>query len=228
MKRKILQVCHITKTYGKRTVLDDLNMTLYEGDIYELSGSSGAGKTTLIHMAAGLVYPSDGCLFLFGSRDLVRQRRHVGTVTTPPALYPYMTARENLMVQCKLIPVTNAADHIRTVLMMTGLGETGQTKVRAFSTGMKQKLTIAIALLHFPRLLLLDEPVNGLDADGIREIHDLILRLNRTYHITVLISGHVPGELAGLATRRGILHNGKLSEELPEERTCLHAEFSAK
>lgn len=217
MKKKILQASHVTKRYGNQTVIDDLNMTLFEGDIYGLIGKNGAGKTTLIRIIAGLARPTDGCLFLFGSRDLTSQRSHIGTVIGPPALYPNMTARENLLVQCKLLGITNAADHIRTVLMMTGLEENGKKKAGIFSSGMKQKLAIAIAMLNFPRLLILDEPANGLDPEGIRDVRELILKLNRKYNITVLISSHMLGELSRIATRFSIMQEGKLLDEFTEE-----------
>ena len=217
MKKRILQVSHLTKKYGKYTAVDGLNMTLFEGDIYGLTGKNGAGKSTLIHMIAGLARPTDGCIFLFGSRDLTPLRSNLGTVTMPPALYPNMTARENLTVQCKLLHITDTDDHIHTVLLMTGLMETGQKKVKNFSSGMKQRLAVAAALLNFPKLLILDEPTGALDTEGIRDIRELILRLNQKYNITVLISSQRPEELSGMATRYGIMHNGKLLVECTEK-----------
>ncbi|HBA63601.1 MAG TPA: lantibiotic ABC transporter ATP-binding protein [Lachnospiraceae bacterium] len=215
--KKILQVNHVTKTYGSQTAVNDLSLTLYEGDIYGFIGKNGAGKTTLIRMIAGLAKPTDGCILLFGSQDLAAQRSNLGTVIESPALYPNMTAYENMMVQCKLMDLSDANEHIKTVLTMTGLQNTGKKKARNFSLGMKQRLAIAIALLSFPKLLILDEPTNGLDPEGIREIRELILKLNQKYHITVLISSHILGELSKFATRYGIIHEGTLLEEFTEK-----------
>ncbi len=210
----ILRTNHLTKRYGHRTVLSDLSMTIYEGDIYGLIGKNGAGKTTLIRMAAGLASPSDGSILLFGKPDLLQGRKEIGTVIESPALYPGMTARENLITQCKLQDADPA--QIESILSLVGLGDTGAKKAKHFSLGMRQRLAIAVSLIGNPRLLLLDEPTNGLDPEGIREIRNLILKLNKERHITVLISSHILGELSKLATRYGILHHGVLLEEFTE------------
>lgn len=210
----ILRTNHLTKRYGHLTVLNDLSMTIYEGDIYGLIGKNGAGKTTLIRMAAGLAAPSDGNILLFGKPDLLQGRKEIGTVIESPALYPGMTARENLITQCRLQNADPA--QIDSILSLVGLEDTGRKKAKHFSLGMRQRLAIALSLIGNPKLLFLDEPTNGLDPEGIREIRNLILKLNKERQITVLISSHILGELSKLATRYGILHHGVLLEEFTE------------
>lgn len=210
----ILRTNHLTKHYGQNTVLSDLSMTIYEGDIYGLIGKNGAGKTTLIRIAAGLAAPSSGNVLLFGKPDLLPGRKDIGTVIESPALYPGMTARENLTAQCMLMNADPS--QIDSILTLVGLEDTGTKKARHFSLGMRQRLAIALSLVGSPKLLFLDEPTNGLDPEGIREIRELILKLNRDRHITVLISSHILGELSKFATRYGILHHGVLLEEFTE------------
>lgn len=211
----VLRTNHLTKRYGQHTILDDLSMTIYEGDIYGLIGKNGAGKTTLIRIAAGLAAPSDGNILLFGKPDLLQGRKDIGTVIESPALYPGMTARENLMAQCKLQDADPA--QIDSILTLVGLEDTGTKKARHFSLGMRQRLAIGLSLIGNPRLLFLDEPTNGLDPEGIREIRELIQKLNQEKHITVLISSHILGELSKFVTRYGILHHGVLLEEFTED-----------
>lgn len=211
----ILRTNHLTKRYGHRTVVDNLSMTIHEGDIYGFIGKNGAGKTTLIRMITGLAAPSDGNLLLFGSSNLLEGRKQIGTVIESPALYPGMTARENLITQCKLQGVTDESQ-TDSILTLIGLSDTGKKKVKDFSLGMRQRLAIGLSLVGNPKLLVLDEPINGLDPEGIKEIRDLILKLNHDRNITVLISSHILGELSRLATRYGIIHRGRLIEEFTE------------
>lgn len=211
----ILRTNHLTKRYGHRTVVDNLSMTIHEGDIYGFIGKNGAGKTTLIRMITGLAAPSDGNLLLFGSSNLLEGRKQIGTVIESPALYPGMTARENLITQCKLQGVTDESQ-ADSILTLIGLTDTGKKKVKDFSLGMRQRLAIGLSLVGNPKLLVLDEPINGLDPEGIKEIRDLILKLNHDRNITVLISSHILGELSRLATRYGIIHRGRLIEEFTE------------
>ena len=184
-------------------------------EITIISGFLGAGKTTLIRMITGLAAPSDGNLLLFGSSNLLEGRKQIGTVIESPALYPGMTARENLITQCKLQGVTDESQ-ADSILTLIGLSDTGRKKVKDFSLGMRQRLAIGLSLVGNPKLLVLDEPINGLDPEGIKEIRDLILKLNHDRNITVLISSHILGELSRLATRYGIIHRGRLIEEFTE------------
>lgn len=213
----ILRTNHITKQYGNQAVVDDLSMTIRKGDIYGFIGKNGAGKTTLIRMITGLAKPSDGNMLLFGNSNLLEGRRNIGTVIESPALYSGMTARENLIVQCKLQNVSDFTQ-VDNILTLVGLSETSKKKAKNFSLGMRQRLAIAIALVGNPQLLILDEPTNGLDPEGIKEIRELIVKLNKDRKITVLISSHILGELSKFATRYGIIHHGKLIEEFTEQQ----------
>lgn len=212
----ILRTNHITKRYGHQAVVNNLSMTIHRGDIYGFIGKNGAGKTTLIRMITGLAKPSDGNILLFGSPQLLDGRSKIGTVIESPALYPGMTARQNLIAQCKLqgIADLSQADEI---LQLVGLDDTGRKKAKNFSLGMRQRLAIAIALIGNPEFLILDEPTNGLDPEGIKEIRELIVKLNKERKITVLISSHILGELSKFATRYGIIHHGQLIDEFSEQ-----------
>ena len=216
MEQVILKTNHLTKRYGHRAVVENLSMTIYKGDIYGFIGKNGAGKTTLIRMVTGLAAPSDGSIQLFGSGSLLEGRRRIGTVIEAPAFYPGMTARENIVAFSKLQGLHDFS-HTEDLLELVGLSHTGKKKCRNFSLGMKQRLAIAIALIGDPELLILDEPTNGLDPEGMKEVRDLILKLNQEKGITVLVSSHILGELSKFATRYGIIHHGKLIEEFTEE-----------
>ena len=212
----VLKTSQLTKTYSSKQVVKELSMTIQQGDIYGFIGKNGAGKTTLIRMIAGLATPSSGSIELFGSSDLVKERAKIGTVIESPALFPNMTARENLITQCRIANVKDLRV-VDETLELVGLSNTGKKKAKNFSLGMLQRLAIAIALIGDPEFLILDEPTNGLDPEGIKEIRDLILHLNQKKHITVLISSHILSELSKFATRYGIIHNGSLIEEFTEE-----------
>lgn len=216
MEQVILKTNHLTKRYGHRAVVENLSMTIYKGDIYGFIGKNGAGKTTLIRMVTGLATPSDGSIRLFGSGSLLEGRRRIGTVIEAPAFYPGMTAYENIIAFSKLQGLHDFS-HAEYLLELVGLSHTGKKKCRNFSLGMKQRLAIAIALIGDPELLILDEPTNGLDPEGMKEVRDLILKLNQEKGITVLVSSHILGELSKFATRYGIIHHGKLIDEFTEE-----------
>lgn len=198
-------------------------------------GKNGAGKTTLIRLICGLQEPSSGDFTLYGiqsgSRDMSRARRRMGAVVETPAVYMDMTAEENLKQQYLILGLPSY-DGIPGLLKLVGLEDTGKKKVKNFSMGMKQRLGIAIALAGDPDLLVLDEPVNGLDPQGIVEIRELILKLNRERRITVLISSHILDELSRLATHYGIIDHGRMVKELSAEeldaacRKCIRMEVS--
>lgn len=216
MNDAILQTKHLTKRYGHRAVVDQVSMTIREGDIYGFIGKNGAGKTTFIRMAAGLAAPSSGSIRLFDSSDLQKGRANVGTVIESPAFYPGMTALENLITFAKLHGIHDKK-YLLKLLDLVGLSNVGKKKSKHFSLGMKQRLAIAIALIGDPKLLILDEPTNGLDPEGMKEVRELILKLNQEHLITVLVSSHILGELSKFATKYGIIHHGKLIEEFTEE-----------
>ena len=165
-----------------------------------------------MRMAAGLAAPSAGSMTLFGSADLEKQRVRIGTLIEAPGLYPGMTAQENMETIRRSLGIPDSR-RVRDLLELTGLSDTGRKKTKNFSMGMKQRMGIAIALLRNPDFLILDEPINGLDPAGIKEIRDLLLQLNHEKQITILISSHILGELSKIATHYGIIRNGSLIEE---------------
>lgn len=213
----ILQTNKLTKKYKNFWALKGLSMHVPQGSIYGLVGRNGAGKTTLIRLVCGLQKPTKGGYILYGVKDTDRRiskaRRRMGAVVETPAIYMDMTAEDNLKQQC-LILGTPSYDSIPEILELVGLSNTGNKKARNFSLGMKQRLGIAVALMGNPDFLVLDEPINGLDPQGIIEIRELILKLNREYQITVLISSHILDELARLATHYGFVDDGRIVKEI--------------
>lgn len=208
----VLKTAGLTKQYGGNKAVNQVSMHVEKGSIYGFIGKNGAGKTTFMRMVAGLAAPTSGEIELFGSRELEKQRTRMGCLIEEPGLYGAMTARENLeFVRISLgIP---EKDSVGRMLDFMGLGDTGRKKVRNFSMGMKQRLGIGVALFRNPDFLILDEPINGLDPEGIKEVRDLLLRLNREKKITILISSHILGELSKVATHYGIIRDGELAEE---------------
>ena len=213
----VLQTDSLTKKYKHFQALNGLTMNVPKGAIYGFVGKNGAGKTTLIRLICGLQEPTSGDYTLYGirndSKDIIKSRRRMGAVVETAAVYMDMTAEENLKYQYLLmgIPSNNG---IPELLRLVGLENTGKKKAGNFSLGMKQRLGIAIALAGDPDFLVLDEPVNGLDPQGIVEIRELILRLNREQQITILISSHILDELSRLATHYGIIDSGRMVKEL--------------
>lgn len=212
----VLQTQGLTKLFGNKTAVNKVSMNVKKGDIYGLIGRNGAGKTTLIRLVSGLAKPNEGNIKLFESSELELNRRRTGTMIENPAVYPYMTARQNLVYYCLLLGI-NPDEVIDSMLELVGLSDTGKKKAKNFSLGMKQRLAIAIALLGNPEFLLLDEPINGLDPSGIKEIRELILKLNRENNITILISSHILGELSKIANRYGVINNGIMVDEFTNE-----------
>ena len=186
MSEYILETSGLTKTYGRKKAVDNVDLKIRKGDIYGFVGRNGAGKTTVIKLIAGLAAPREGVITLFDGK-LSEGRKKLGVVIENPAYYPYMTARQNMEVQALMKGVKDNLI-IGEILEKVGLSDTGKKKVKNFSLGMKQRLGIALALIGEPEFLVLDEPINGLDPMGIREIRDLIVSLSRDSGITVLIS----------------------------------------
>ena len=222
----VLQTDALTKIYGHSKAVDAVSMHVKKGSIYGFIGRNGAGKTTFMRMAAGLAAPDAGSMTLFHSKDLEKQRIRIGTLIESPGIYPGMTAWENIEVLRRSLGITDRS-RPDELLAVTGLSGTGNKKARNFSMGMKQRLGIAIALLRSPDFLILDEPINGLDPAGIKEVRDLLLQLNREKQMTILISSHILGELSKIATDYGIIRNGALIEEFDSKelqqrcRRCL-------
>ncbi|MFT4146555.1 MAG: ATP-binding cassette domain-containing protein [Mobilitalea sp.] len=225
----VLQTNGLTKMFGSKAAINNINLNVKKGDIYGFIGRNGAGKTTLIRLASGLAKPSSGSIRLFESDDLDKQRRRTGTMIENPAVFPNLTAKQNLEYYCLLLGL-DSKNTLNDMLGLVGLGDTGRKKAKNFSLGMKQRLAIAIALLGNPEFLMLDEPINGLDPTGIKEIRDLVLTLNRERDITILISSHILGELSKMATRYGVINNGIMVDEFTNkdlEKRCV-AELEIK
>lgn len=208
----VLETKGLTKTYGEATVVNGVNMHVRKGDIYGFIGKNGAGKTTLMKMVCGLTKPSSGEFSLFGTKNPDEGRKKIGSLIENPALFPHMTVKENLAYYGKL---KNASEQKMSDLMeLVGLKDSAMQKKSAnLSLGMKQRLSIAIALLNDPEFLILDEPINGLDPEGIVEIRKLLVKLNQERGITILISSHILGELEKMVTRYGVIRDGELIRE---------------
>ena len=216
----ILKTHNITKKYGDQLSVNNVNMTIRKGDIYGFIGRNGAGKTTLIRLITGLVKPTSGEVELFGksNENAVNEgRAYIGSLIENPTFYKNMTAKENLEVSRLVRNIPNK-ENIDQVLELVGLEDVGKKKVKNFSLGMRQRLGIANALLGNPRLLILDEPINGLDPIGIVEIREVLKNINKEKNMTILISSHILGELSELATTYGIISEGILIEEITSEK----------
>lgn len=232
----VLETNALTKQYKNFTALNGLTMHIPKGSIYGFVGRNGAGKTTLIRLICGLQEPDSGSYRIYGIKNtdpqIVRSRRRMGAVVETPSIYLDMNARNNIRQQYQIlgIPSENGIDEL---LQLVGLSDTGNKKAKNFSLGMRQRLGIAIALAGNPDFLVLDEPVNGLDPQGIIEIRELILKLNQQHGITILISSHILDELARLATNYGFIDGGHLLKEMSAEelekhcRKCIRAEVSS-
>lgn len=208
----VLKTSELTKTYQNKQVVNKVSMNIKKGDIYGFIGKNGAGKTTLIRMVLGLARPNHGSFELFGSQALLEARKKIGNVIETPSTYANMTARQNLEAQRIMLGVKDKAI-VNQIIETVGLADAGKKKAKNFSLGMKQRLGIGLALLDNPEFLILDEPINGLDPTGIKDVRDLILRLNKEQNITILISSHILGELSKMATCYGIINDGILVEE---------------
>lgn len=212
----VLKTENLTKVYGKNKVVKNVCMNVRKGDIYGFIGKNGAGKTTFMRMVAGMAAPTAGTIHLFGSEELEKQRNRIGTLIENPGIYPNMTAKENLEVARRNFGIADK-QAVEDMLDFVGLSDTGKKKVKNFSMGMKQRLGIGISLFRNPDFLILDEPINGLDPAGIKEIREILLKLNQEREITILISSHILGELSKMATRYGIIRDGELVEEFQAE-----------
>ena len=207
----------LSKHYRHFKALEGLSIHVPKGSVYGLVGRNGAGKTTLIRLICGLQSPTSGEYILYGKRNtekgITEARRRMGAVVETPSIYSDMTAEENIRQQYLILGIPSF-DGIRELLELVGLEDVGKKKAKNFSLGMRQRLGIAVALAGDPDFLILDEPANGLDPEGIIEMRELILRLNRERQITVLISSHILDELSRLATHYGFLDQGRMVKEL--------------
>lgn len=212
----ILKTYGLTKKYKNCTAVDSLNMTIRQGDIYGFLGENGAGKTTTIRMVMGLIKKTGGEIELFSQKFSNKNRdvlKRIGSMIEYPGFYPNLTAKENLDIHRRMMGIQDKAC-IKDALKITGIQDVSDKKVKEFSLGMKQRLGISRAILHHPEFLILDEPTNGLDPRGIKEIRELILDLNEKQGITFLISTHILSEIQQMATKIGIINRGILLEEI--------------
>ena len=203
----VIQTMGLSKRYKDRWAVDHLDLRVEQGDIYGFIGQNGAGKSTTLKLLCGLARPTQGEALIFGKpvRDSVARRR-VGALIEQPGLYPDLSGRENLRLYAALLGLDSPARQVEEILKTVGLSPGEKKPVRHYSMGMKQRLGVALALL--------DEPINGLDPEGIREMRELLLRLNRERGLTILVSSHILGELSKIATRYGIIQEGRMVEQI--------------
>lgn len=231
----VLRTNALCKKYRDFKALNGLSMNVPKGAIYGFVGKNGAGKTTLIRLICGLQEPTSGDYTLYGrkntDKDITKSRRRMGAVVETPSIFLDMTAENNLRQQYRVLGLPSY-DGLSEILKLVGLDNTGKKKAKNFSLGMRQRLGIAIALVGDPDFLVLDEPANGLDPQGIIEIRELILKLNLEQQITVLISSHILDELSKLATHYGFIDGGRLVKEMSAKeleaacRKCVRMEVS--
>ena len=231
----ILTAVSLGKQYRHFKALDSFSIHVPKGSIYGFVGKNGAGKTTFIRLICGLQEPTSGSYTLYGAKNtdpgITKSRRRMGAVVETPSIYLDMTAEDNLKEQYRIIGLPSF-DDIPELLRLVGLENTGKKKAKNFSLGMKQRLGIAIALAGSPDFLILDEPVNGLDPQGIIEMRELILKLNQERQITFLISSHILDELSRLATHYGFIDSGHMVRELSAKeldaacRKCIRVQVS--
>ncbi len=211
----ILRTKSLTKKFGSKIAVNAVDMNVAKGDIYGFIGRNGAGKTTAMKLILGLLNATEGEIELFGGEPLEKARGRIGSLIEAPGIYKNCTAYENMKRFSIIYGGTD--EDIAQLLKLVGLENTGNKKAGRFSLGMKQRLGMAIAMLGNPEFLILDEPINGLDPEGIKDIRNTVLNLNREKGVTFLISSHLLDELAKIVTRYGIINNGVLTEEISAE-----------
>ena len=213
----IVEINHLAKKYKKFSALNDINIHIPKGSIYGLIGKNGAGKTTLIRVICGLQKPNNGEYTIYGiknnDKEIAKVRKRIGAIIETPAIYENLSAIDNIKEQFILLGMPSL-DNALELLELVGLNHTGKKKVGKFSLGMRQRLGIAMALVGNPDILILDEPVNGLDPEGIIEIRELILKLNHEKNITFLISSHYLDELSKIATHYCFIDKGNTIKEI--------------
>lgn len=212
MQTPVIQTTNLSFTFGGDTkTLDNINLEVPQGSIYGFLGPNGAGKTTTLRLLLGLLRNQQGDLKLFGQSfqtHRIEILKRLGSLIEQPSLYHHLTAKENLEIYRMVYGVSK--NRVEEVLKIVQLENTGRKKAKQFSLGMKQRLSLAIALLHQPELLILDEPTNGLDPNGIIEMRELIRKLNKEHNTTVIVSSHILNEVEKMATHVGIIHKGKM------------------
>lgn len=216
----VIEAASLTKKYKNFKALDDLNLHVPVGSIYGLIGKNGAGKTTLIRLICGLQKVDTGEYYIYGikntDKEILNVRSRIGAIVETPAIYDNLSARDNIIEELTLLG-SPTFDDVDELLKLVGLSDVGNKKAGKFSLGMRQRLGIAIALAGNPDILILDEPINGLDPEGIIDIRELILKLNKEKNITILISSHYLDELSKIATHYGFVDKGKMKKEISKD-----------
>ena len=218
MMKDLIVTQNLTKMYGDKAAVSSMDMHVKQGDIYGFIGRNGSGKSTTLKMLCGLAFPTQGSIRVFGqslSRESVRKR--IGVLIESPGLEGGRSAYENMYLKASLMGIVDPDKEIRELLTLTGLNPDNKKLVKRYSMGMKQRLGIAMALLGGPDLLILDEPINGLDPEGMNQLGSLLVDLNQKKGVTILVSSHILGELSKMATRYGIIKDGCLVKEISKE-----------
>ena len=214
----LIETNGLTKKYGDRNVVDSVNMHIPEKAIYGFVGENGSGKTTIMRMLTGLANPTKGTYSICGannkSREIYKIRQKISAIVEAPSLIPTFTAKENLTYASLYLGLKLTDEKAKSVLKLVHLEDVGKKKVKDFSLGMRQRLGIAMALMNDPQILILDEPLNGLDPQGIAELRELMIELNQKQGISILVSSHILSELEKVATHYGFIKQGKLIEEV--------------
>ncbi len=216
--KDVIVTQNLTKMYGDKAAVSSMDMHVKQGDIYGFIGRNGSGKSTTLKMLCGLAFPTQGSIRVFGqslSRESVRKR--IGVLIESPGLEGGRSAYENMYLKASLMGIVDPDKEIRELLTLTGLNPDNKKLVKRYSMGMKQRLGIAMALLGGPDLLILDEPINGLDPEGMNQLRSLLVDLNQKKGVTILVSSHILGELSKMATRYGIIKDGCLVKEISKE-----------
>ena len=213
-----IEIRNLTKKFGDKIAVNELNMTVPIGAIYGFIGENGSGKSTTEKLICGLLVPSDGQIKLF-DKDYtdINVRANVGCLIESPGCFSNYSVWNNLMLQAYNLSIPNAKEEVRKVLKMVRMEGAASNKYKNCSLGMKQRIGIAMALLGNPKLLILDEPINGLDADGMRIMREILTNITKNYNCTVVVSSHILGELEKIATHYGIIRNGKMIREMTSE-----------
>ena len=217
----VVETQNLTKVYGGRAVVNKVNMHIPEGSIYGFVGENGSGKTTIMRMLTGIARPSEGSFQMFGVKNtdpkIYRKRKEISAIVETVSLVPTMTAIDNMKYQELYLGIKLTNERRQELLQIVGLDKVGNKKVKNFSLGMRQRMGIALALMNEPKFMLLDEPMNGLDPQGIAELRDILIKINREKNVTILISSHILSELEKIATVYGFISHGKIIEELTVE-----------
>ena len=211
----------LTKIYGGRAVVNKVNMHIPEGSIYGFVGENGSGKTTIMRMLTGIASPNYGSFEMFGVKNtdskIYKMRKQISAIVETVSMVPTMTALDNMKFQELYLGIKLTPERRMELLTLVGLEKVGSKKVKNFSLGMRQRMGIALALMNEPKFMLLDEPMNGLDPQGIAELRDILIKVNREKGVTILISSHILSELEKIATFYGFISHGKIIEELTVE-----------